>query len=100
MRIQFSILMLSLAVACGCTNEKTSSLDGPKEFFAVNKAGTSADYGVIKWQDPSDHVISVHGFADDFKTCAEVADALNFNACKETAGQNCLNPFSCIALNH
>jgi hypothetical protein len=49
--------------------------------------------------NPRDHVITVHGFADDRASCKEVADALNFNACKELGGENCLDPYSCIPLN-
>lgn len=93
-------LGLSFLLLSSCTNKSTSSLDGPKEFFAKHKAGTSPDYGIIKWNDPKDHVITIHGFADDSGSCTEVADSLNINACKETNGQNCLNPYSCIQLNN
>lgn len=93
-------LTLALFLISSCSKEPTSTLDGPKEFFAEHKAGNSPDYGIIKWNDSKDHVITVHGFADDSKSCIEVADALNLNACKETGGQNCLNPYSCIPLNN
>ncbi|MEJ1095859.1 MULTISPECIES: hypothetical protein [unclassified Pseudoxanthomonas] len=45
------------------------------------------------------HVITVHGFMDDAVSCKEVTEALNANACKDTDGQQCLNPYSCVALN-
>ena len=61
---------------------------------------SSADYAIIKWGDSSDHVVTVHGFMDDLKSCILIADALNKDACNETAGSNCQNPFSCQALNH
>jgi len=95
------ILFLAVATVTlvGCSEDPYSSLDAPKQFFAKNKIGSSPDYGIIKFGDKSDHVITVHGFADDSASCREVADALNVNACKETGGHQCLNPYSCIALN-
>lgn len=96
-RVFAGIFLTAMLIACG--GEPTSSLEGPRLFFEKNKAGTSPDYGVIKWSDPDDHVITVHGFVDDQASCKEVADSLNFNACKEFDGQNCLNPYSCVRLN-
>ena len=93
------ILLTATVICVGCSKDSDSTLDTPKEFFATHKIGSSADYGIIKFTDPSDHVITVHGFSDDASSCKEVADALNFNACKETGGEQCLNPYSCIALN-
>lgn len=94
----FAVLFLAaMLVACG--GESSSSLEGPRLFFEKNKTGTSPDYGVIKWSNPDDHVITIHGFADDQASCQEVADALNLNACKELDGQNCLDPYSCVRLN-
>ena len=93
-------LTLALFFISSCSKEPTSSLDGPKEYFSKHKAGTSPDYGIIKWNDPKDHVISIHGFVDDLKSCIEVQDALNASACKETGGETCMNPYSCIPLNH
>jgi hypothetical protein len=93
-------LFFAATLACAaCSQDPFSTLDAPRQFFAGHKIGSSADYGIIKSNNPSDHVITVHGFADDAASCKEVADALNFNACKETGGEQCLNPYSCIALN-
>lgn len=94
-----TVLLASMLVLAGCSDDPYSTLDAPKQFFSSHKVGSSADYGVIKFNDPSDHVITVHGFANDAASCREVADALNLNACKETGGEHCLNPYSCIALN-
>jgi hypothetical protein len=69
------------------------------QFFSKHKIGTGHDYGVIKFGNPEDHVLTVHGFGDDGAACYEIADALNANACKETHGEPCLNPYSCDALN-
>lgn len=93
------ILLVIALVSVGCTNDTYSTLDAPKLFFAKHKIGSSTDYGIIKFNDPSDHVITIHGFADDRASCSEVADALNSNACEDTGGEQCLNPYSCIALN-
>lgn len=97
-----SILCLALAagvsVLAGC--EPKSNLDAPREFFSKHKIGSSADYAVIKWGNPDDHVVTVHGFMDDLKSCLLIVEALNKDACNETSGNNCLNPFSCQPLNH
>ena len=92
--IMFAIILSMI----GC--ESKSNIGSPREFFEKNKIGTSADYGIIKWGDSNDHVVTVHGFMDDLKSCALIADALNKDACSETDGSNCHNPFSCQALNH
>lgn len=94
-------LLSALAIAAilsGC--ERDSSLEAPQAFFAANKSGSSPDYGVIKWNDPEHHVITVHGFMDDLKTCLIIVDALNKDACSELGGSDCLDPFSCQPLNH
>ena len=91
--IGFSIM----ALLAGC--EQESNLDAPRKFFSKNKIGGSADYAVIKWNNPDDHVATVHGFMDDMKSCLIFAEALNKDACNETGGQGCLNPFSCQPLN-
>lgn len=96
-------LLLALLCACvlvSCSDDGADDLSAPRKFFERHKIGGSPDFGVIKWNDPNDHVITVHGFADDMKACQTVADAMNADACKETDGQNCLNPFSCTPLNH
>jgi hypothetical protein len=90
---------ISAIVLNGCSKDPFESLDAPREFFAKHTIGTSPDFGIIKWGDPSDHVITVHGFTDDASSCSEVAHSLNTNACKETDGQDCLNPYSCLMLN-
>lgn len=95
-----SILSLASAVLlASCSADRESTLTAPGKYFAANKSGASPDYGIIKFGNPGDHVITVHGFMDDAATCEEVIEALNTNACKETNGQQCLNPYSCIALN-
>jgi hypothetical protein len=97
-----NVLWLALVAGAlmlnGC--ESKSNLDAPREFFSKHKIGSSADYAVIKWGNPEDHVVTVHGFMDDLKSCQLIADALNKDACNETGGKNCLNPFSCQPLNH
>ena len=91
------IAAMTLLVLSGC--EQKSTLDAPREFFSKNKVGSSPDYAIVKWNDPKDHVATVHGFMDDQKSCKIMSDALNKDACSETSGQNCLNPFSCQPLN-
>lgn len=92
-----TILFCLLVICAGC--QKSDNLDGPRGYFESNKVGSSPDFAIIKWRDPSDHVATVHGFMDDMKSCQIMADALNIDACSETGGQGCLNPFSCQPLN-
>lgn len=90
------ILLVSFIISLvGCEKD---NLDASREFFNNHKIGTSPDYGVMKFGN--DHVITVHGFMDDLVTGQEVVTAMNFNACKETDGADCLNPYSCAPLNH
>jgi hypothetical protein len=92
-------LAVSAVLLASCYMERESTLTAPRKYFAANKSGASSDYGIIKFGNPDDHVITVHGFMDDAASCEEVVAALNTNACKETDSQRCLNPYSCIALN-
>lgn len=87
------------ALLASCSVDRESTLTAPRKYFAANKSGASPDYGIIKFGNPDDHVITVHGFMDDAASCEEVVEALNTNACRETNGEQCLNPYSCIALN-
>lgn len=93
------VVALGVLLLTACTNAGDDSLDAPRKFFAENKIGSSVDYGIIKMGDLRNHVITVHGFTDDFASCKEVVEALNTNACKELGGQNCLDPYSCVPLN-
>jgi hypothetical protein len=95
------LLLMGFPIALLLTScEQASNLEVPRKFFAKNKIGNSADYAVIKWNNPDDHVATIHGFMDDMKSCLIFADALNKDACSETHGENCLNPFSCQPLNN
>lgn len=90
-KLMFIVLVASLV---GCEKE---ALNAPQDFFSKERIGSSPDYGVMKFGN--DHVITVHGFMDDLGTCEEIVTAMNINACKETDGQECLNPYSCSPLN-
>lgn len=95
-RRAWAVVMGSLFLFA-CTDDPFANLDAPAEFFSKETIGSSSDYGVFKFK--YDHVITVHGFADDGATCKEITEAMNFNACKELDGQNCLDPYSCRRLN-
>lgn len=88
MRTPLLMLIVVVTSLTGC--EKASNLDAPKAFFSKNKVGSSPDYGVIKWNNPEDHVITIHGFVDDLKSCLIVAEAMNKDACKVTGGARLL----------
>ena len=92
-RAKWIVLVLCISALAGCNQT-------PRAFFGKNKIGSSPDYAVVKWNNPEDHVATVHGFVDDMKNCTIIAHALNKDACSETDGENCLNPFSCQPLNH
>ena len=94
-----AVCLVSAVLMVSCSADRESTLTAPRKYFAANKSGASPDYGIIKFGNPDDYVITVHGFMDDAASCKEVVEALNTNACKETDGQQCLNPYSCIALN-
>ena len=94
-RLRIAIVATALVASAGCRERET---DGPREYFGANRSGSSADFGIMK--NGSDHVATVHGFVDDLATCQEIIDAMNANACAETDGNGCLNPFSCQPLNH
>lgn len=96
-KISWPLLLLT-TILIGC--EPKSNLGGPRKFFQENKIGSSPDYAIIKWNDPEDHAVTIHGLMDDLKGCLLIADALNQDACSETEGENCLNPFSCQPLNN
>lgn len=87
-----SVVMAVMLAACSSDN-----LDKPANFFERNRIGSSTDYAVVKWGN--DHIATAHGFADDGDGCQIMADGLNRNACAETGGKDCRNPFSCIPLN-
>jgi len=93
------MLLIGIILFFGCAQD--SNLDAPRKYFNKNKIGTSPDYAVIKnGIIPDDHVMTVHGFADDLDACLKVAKALNEEACKETGGYNCTDIFTCRPLNH
>lgn len=91
-RAKWILLVLCISALGGCNQT-------PRVFFGKNKIGSSADYAVVKLNNLEDHVATVHGFMDDMKNCTIIADALNKDACSETDGENCLNPFSCQPFN-
>ena len=93
-------LAVVAAIGCvSCNKDPYGNLGAPRDFFSKEQVGSSADFAIIKFGNPDDHVVTVHGFSDDAGSCREIADALNTNACRETAGRDCLSPYSCKALN-
>jgi len=74
-------LLISILVALtGCDST-------PGDYFSNNKIGSGTDFAVMKNGD--DHVITVHGFIDDYETCKEIVVLL------ETKGGS----YTCSALN-
>jgi hypothetical protein len=98
---RWQIFAMYLALLLGCSRDPFENLDSPRVFFGKNKIGTSPDFGIVKFGNIEDHVITVHGFSDDLASCQEIVKALNENACKEITDRSaCLDPYSCQPLNH
>ena len=87
------------ALVAGCSQDD-GNLNGPRAYFASHKVGSSADFGIVKFGDPENHVVTVHGFTDDLGECLIIAKALNKQACEEGGGPDCGKVFSCQPLNH
>lgn len=86
---------LALMLA-GCERD----LDGPRQYFARGKIGNAPDYGIVKFHEPENMIGVIYGNYDsDADVCEYVASALNVQACEETGGEGCLNPYSCVPLN-
>ncbi|MGH7158397.1 MAG: hypothetical protein ACREGD_05035 [Candidatus Saccharimonadales bacterium] len=99
--MRWPILSLSITLFLGCAPDPNENLDAPRAFFGKQKIGTSPDYGIVKFGNIKDHVITVHGFTDDLASCQQIVRALNKDACKEiTDASACLDPDSCQPLNH
>ena len=97
---RWQILAVYLALLLGCSRD-LEDVDSARVFFGKNKIGVSPDFGIVKFGNIEDHVITVHGFSDDLASCQEIVKELNKNACKEiTDGSACLDPYSCQPLNH
>lgn len=93
-----AVLASAVLLLVGCEKNGLANLDRPRTFFAKEQIGSSPDWAIVKWGDPSDHVATAHGFGNDSEGCQIMADGLNRDACAETGGTNCRNPFSCIPL--
>jgi hypothetical protein len=84
-----SIPILLVCLLFGCS--ESSNLDAPREFFAKERIGSSADYGIFKGYVNDDHVVSIHGFIDDLDVCLKLVAKLN----EEEPGV-----YRCVPLNH
>ena len=75
------LLLLICMVSCEETADSGSDPDRVARFFGKHKCGASPDYAIeiqstlepTRW----DHVITVHGFVDDFDACKKIVDHLN-----------------------
>ena len=87
--IRLLLVLISVLASLGCSDK--DNLGAPKQFFAKNKIGGSADYAIMKGYFGDDHVVTVHGFMDDLSACLKLADKLNEEE-PET--------YHCVPLNH
>lgn len=86
-------LLIAALVVVGCEDSLKTQTDRLLDFFARYRIGDGADYGIFKTSiaGPRQHVVSVHGFANDQAQCLKLAARLN----EAENGE----PFYCDALN-
>jgi hypothetical protein len=68
-----ALILTVLLLGCGESSEPAST---PQNYFNNNKAGSSSDYGVFYDGNVDDHIITVHGFLDDYKVCRDIVNML------------------------
>lgn len=88
MKKMFFLVLLISTFSTLSSCKLDNNLDAPKKFFSKNKIGSSSDYGLMK--NGNDHVITIHGFVDDFSNCMEIAEMFS------KKGQE---KFTCSVLN-
>ncbi len=89
------IAIISAVFIClvGCASKDTDQ-DDVQRFFAKHKSGGSPDYAVIK--NGTDHLITIHGYADDLSVCMELIKPYN----KDPSLSTLPGSYSCVPLNH
>jgi hypothetical protein len=65
-RRSLALLTVVAVLQTGCSKE-------PVEYFAGNKVGESADFGLFK---NGYHVVTVHGYVDDLAVCLILKDTM------------------------
>ena len=77
---QMKLLLLGalLLGVSGCS-------ESPADYFRGNPTDYSPDYGLYK--KGTEHVISIHGFAEDYEICMEIAASFNI---KEPGQYTCV----------
>ena len=88
-------VILCPIVLTSCSRKARVSDDNDvKEFFAKHKIGSSPDYAVMK--NGTDHLLTIHGFADDLSVCMELIEPYNRDASLSTIPGS----YTCVPLNH
>lgn len=93
-QIMTIILFTISLMLVGCeAGTKTVTQDAVKEFFSKNRVGSSPDYAVIK--NGTDHLLTVHGFANDLDVCMKLIEPYNNNPSLSTVPGS----YTCVPLN-
>ena len=86
-----SVGLVVVVAACGT---RTSDQEDVRRFFSEHKIGRSPDYAVMK--NGTDHLATIHGYADDLSVCMEIIEPYNKDASLSTLA----GTYSCVPLNH
>lgn len=95
-RLSMLICALVFSVTLGGCEQKAQDSDqnDVKAFFAKHKVGSSPDYAVMK--NGTDHLMTIHGYADDLATCMQLIEPYN----RDSSLSVIPGAYSCVPLNH
>lgn len=96
--MKFNLSVLAFVL---CLGVATSSFAGDSKdvqnFFSKNKIGDSPDYAFVKYgiSGGPDHLLTIHGYADDRKVCEMLAEEYNGDSSLSVLP----GKYGCIQLN-
>lgn len=95
MRLVIILPIIVFLFFAGCdVGQKEITQEDVKDYFSDNRVGSFSDYAVIK--NGTDHLITVHGYADDLSVCLSLIEPYNRDASLSVfAGQ-----YTCVPLNN
>ena len=94
MRAILAAVLLAPLLLVGCDGEpKHVTQEAVKEFFAKNRVGSSPDYAVMK--NGTDHLLTIHGYANDLETCLQLIEPYNRDPSLSTIP----GKYTCVPLN-
>jgi len=94
-KYQTLILIVSIFIIFSST-AYSATQDDVKKFFSKNKVGKSVDYAFVKNGIAGpDHLLTIHGYADDKAVCELLAKEYNGNKSVSVVP----GTYQCIPLN-